>query len=480
MGNWIQMEERVKQRSIRASFSKSLLLILGLTYILTLAVLLSFVRGYFYTNFYNTLKGQVQYSADYYEDNIATAGSLIENLYAEQDSWWRSDEARVQIYDTDSMLILDSQAHLVPNSELLDVKSALKGVAEYQIFKISETNEHVMSISTPLISTGKVIGVIRYIASLEQVDQNLKNITSLFFLIGGIITAVTALIGIIMSKKLIEPITELTETARRMAKGQYNVKSPVMSNDEIGTLSQTFNYMTSEISKKEELKNEFISSVSHELRTPLTAIKGWAVTLNDPATDPELMVAGLEIIEQESDRLKAMVNELLDFSRFSSGKIDMKFNWVNPANLKGYIESFAEGRKEREPRKFSFLMDDSVESFMGDENRIKQIFVNLIDNAFKFTEANDSIQVEISQDAQFTYFTVCDTGLGIALEEIPKVREKFYKGKHSKSSSGIGLSIVDEIARLHGGNLKIESVEGQGTVMEVSVHREVHYGKKIK
>ena len=281
MGNWIQMEERVKQRSIRASFSKSLLLILGLTYILTLAVLLSFVRGYFYTNFYNTLKGQVQYSADYYEDNIATAGSLIENLYAEQDSWWRSDEARVQIYDTDSMLILDSQAHLVPNSELLDVKSALKGVAEYQIFKISETNEHVMSISTPLISTGKVIGVIRYIASLEQVDQNLKNITSLFFLIGGIITAVTALIGIIMSKKLIEPITELTETARRMAKGQYNVKSPVMSNDEIGTLSQTFNYMTSEISKKEELKNEFISSVSHELRTPLTAIKGWAVTLNE-------------------------------------------------------------------------------------------------------------------------------------------------------------------------------------------------------
>ena len=175
-----------------------------------------------------------------------------------------------------------------------------------------------------------------------------------------------------------------------------------------------------------------------------------------------------------------MVNELLDFSRFSSGKIDMKFNWVNPANLKGYIESFAEGRKEREPRKFSFLMDDSVESFMGDENRIKQIFVNLIDNAFKFTEANDSIQVEISQDAQFTYFTVCDTGLGIALEEIPKVREKFYKGKHSKSSCGIGLSIVDDIARLHGGNLKIESVEGQGTVMEVSVHREVHYGKKIK
>lgn len=474
------MEKRVKQRSIRASFTKSILLILGLTYILTLAVLLSFVRAYFYTNFYNTLKNQVQYSADYYEDNISSTGTLIENLYADQDSWWRSDAARVQIYDTDPTLLLDSQAHLTPQSDLIDVETALTGMVEYHIFKITETDEHVMSISAPLIATGKVIGVIRYIASLEQVDQNLRNITSLFFLIGGIITAVSALIGLYMSRKMIDPITELTETARRMAKGQYNVKSPVMSNDEIGTLSQTFNYMASEIAKKEELKNEFISSVSHELRTPLTAIKGWAVTLNDPATDPELLAMGLDIIETESDRLKAMVNELLDFSRFSSGKIEMKLDWVDPAQLKNYIESFAEGRKEREPRAFSLIMADSVEPFLADENRIKQIFVNLIDNAFKFTEPDDSIQVEITQDDHHTHLIVRDTGLGIAPEEIPKVREKFYKGKHSKSSSGIGLSIVNEIALLHGGTMTIDSVVGQGTIMGVTIPREVRDAKKIR
>ncbi|UUM10741.1 HAMP domain-containing histidine kinase [Clostridiaceae bacterium HFYG-1003] len=472
------MEKRVRQGSIRASFIKSILLILGMTYILTLAVLLSFVRAYFYTNFYNTVKGQVQYSADYYEDNISTTGTLIENLYADQDSWWHSDGARVQIYDTSAQLLLDSQAHLESESELLDVRAALNGQTEYHIFKIGQTNEHVMSISTPLISTGKVIGVIRHIASLEQVDQNLLNITILFFQIGGAITAAAAMIGIFMSKKMIDPITELTETARQMAKGVYNVKSPVMSNDEIGTLSQTFNYMASEIAKKEELKNEFISSVSHELRTPLTAIKGWAVTLNDPATDPELLAMGLDIIEKESDRLKAMVNELLDFSRFASGKIDLKLDQVEPEQLKKYILSFVEGRKEREPRSFQLVMEESVAPFTADINRIKQVLVNLIDNAFKFTEPGDSIQVEVAQDLTSTWLTVKDTGIGIAPDEIPKVREKFYKGKHSKSSSGIGLSIVNEIALLHGGSLEIDSELNQGTRMRVRIPREVSNVKK--
>ena len=119
------MEKRVKQGSIRARFTGSILLLLGLSYILTLAVLLSFVRAYFYTNFYNTMKGQLTYSSEYYEHNISTAGTLIENLYEDQDSWWVNASARVQIYDTDATLLLDSQAKLEPESDLFDVVSLL-------------------------------------------------------------------------------------------------------------------------------------------------------------------------------------------------------------------------------------------------------------------------------------------------------------------------------------------------------------------
>lgn len=467
------MEKRVKQGSIRARFTRSTLLLLGLSYILTLAVLLSFVRAYFYTNFYNNMKGQLKFSADYYEHNLSATGTLIENLYEDQDSWWLSESARVQIYDMDQTLLLDSQARLDPEASLSDVRVALTGVTEYQIFKVTDTNEHVMSVAMPLISTGKVVGALRHISSLEQVDQNLRNITILFFVIAGLITMAASFLGVLVSRRMVRPITELTETARQMAQGKYNVKSPVLSNDEIGTLARTFNYMASEIAKKDELKNEFISSISHELRTPLTAIKGWAITLNDPATDRELLKTGLDIIEKESDRLKNMVDELLDFSKFSSGKIELVLRLIDPLDLQGFINSFMENRKKRDIRNFSVTVTQDCEPFMGDENRIKQILINLIDNAFKFTEANDTIAVLISQDAHSTILSVRDTGMGIAADEIPKVTEKFYKGRHSKASSGIGLSIVGEIAALHHGQLTIDSELGRGTTMRVILPREV-------
>lgn len=466
------MEKRVKQGSIRTRFTQSILLILSISYVLTLAVLLSFVRSYFYTNFYNTAQSQVAFSADYYRDNLSNSGSLIETLYADQDSWWRTNQARVQIYDTEARLILDSQASLDPESTLTDIKMALSGHSEYQIFKIQATGEHVMSISEPLISTNNVVGVLRHIVSLEQVDQNLRNIVVLFFFIGGVISAAAALLGIYLSRRLVKPITELTDTAREMARGNYNVKSPVMSHDEIGTLSRTFNYMASEIAKKDELKNDFISSISHELRTPLTAIKGWAITLKDPTTDKELMDAGLGIIETEADRLKNMVDELLDFSKFTSGKIELNLRLIDPLDLDFYLKSLLEERIKREDRDFQLIAPETLEPFRGDEDRIKQVLINLIDNAFKFTATGDRILVEFSQSENSTFFIVSDTGSGIAREEIPKVTEKFFKGKHAKSSSGIGLSIVNEIVLLHNGRLDIESELGKGTKMTVIIPRE--------
>lgn len=466
------MEKRVKQGSIRTRFTRSIFLILGISYVLTLAVLLSFVRAYFYTNFYNTAQAQAAYSADFYRDNLSTVGTLVESLYSDQDSWWRTDRARVQIYDTDARLILDSQAALNPESDLTDVEVALTGRSEYQIFKIQDTDEHVMSISEPLISTGNVVGVLRHIASLEQVDQNLRNIILLFFVIGGVISAAAAFLGIYLSRRLVMPITELTDTAREMARGNYNVKSPVMSHDEIGTLSRTFNYMSSEIAKKNELKNDFISSISHELRTPLTAIKGWAITLKDPQTDQDLLISGLGIIETEADRLKNMVDELLDFSKFTSGKIELKLGLIDPQDLEYFLKNFLDERLKREPRDFSFLSPENLEPFTGDEDRIKQVLINLIDNAFKFTNTGDRIEVEFGQNEYNTFFKVMDSGPGISREEIPKVTEKFYKGRHSKASSGIGLSIVNEITLLHNGRLDIESEPGRGTRMQVIIPRE--------
>ena len=191
-----------------------------------------------------------------------------------------------------------------------------------------------------------------------------------------------------------------------------------------------------------------------------------------------MLKTGLDIIEKESDRLKNMVDELLDFSKFSSGKIELAPSLIDPLDLQSFISSFMDGRRKREIRNFSITVAEDCEPFMGDENRIKQVLINLIDNSFKFTEPNDTIKVEITQDDKNTMLSVTDTGMGIAPDELPKVTEKFYKGRHSKASSGIGLSIVNEIVLLHGGALKIESEVGKGTTMRVILPKEVSYAQK--
>lgn len=466
------MEERVNKTSLRKRLTRNIHFLLGITYIITLAVLLSFVRSYFYTNFYNNLKSQGQVAADYYENNIAGTLSLVETLYDDQDTWWQSKDARVQIFDNSGFLLLDSQANLELSSSGFDVTAALAGRVEYDIFKLDKTDEHVMAVSVPLVTTGQIVGVLRYVGSLEQLDRNLASVTLSFFFIGGLITTASAVLAILISKRIVKPVVDLTSTAHSMAQGDYNIKSPVYSDDEIGALSQTFNYMMGEVAKKEELKNDFISSVSHELRTPLTAIKGWSITLRDPATDQELMETGLGIIEQEADRLKALVDDLLDFSKFASGKIELSYSLIQPRELKQFIQHFVDGRKERENKFFCLDIPDDMAPIYGDENRLKQVLINLIDNAFKFTESGGRISVTLKQTPVSNILYVADDGVGISPDEINKVKEKFYRGKHIKSSSGIGLSIVNQIAELHGGNLTIQSKLGEGTTMIVTIPRE--------
>ncbi len=424
------------------------------------------------------MKREITISSSYFQDNIGIDVPLIENIYLNQDTWWKSQNVRVQLFDSSGVILMDSQAILDADSpDVSDVTTALNGETGSSVFRLNSTGEYVMSVTMPLYSTGRIVGVIRNIGSLQQVDNNLFRIAALFFVIGGLITGIAMFMGTLMVERMIAPILGLTDSAREMADGNYNVRSRVFFDDEVGELSQTFNYMVSEIKKKNDLKNEFISSISHELRTPLTAIKGWAYTLKDPSTDEELLHSGLEIIEKESDRLKGMVDELLDFSKFSGGKIELKFGVVDPLELKDFIEILFKKRAEKERKNFEVVIPDNISKFRGDENRIKQVLINLLDNAIKFTDPGDTIKVSMTQNKEFTIMEVYDTGIGIEAGDLDKVTEKFYKGKHGKASNGIGLSIANEIVHLHRGTLNIESKVNEFTRMTVSLPRGANHEK---
>ena len=281
---------------------------------------------------------------------------------------------------------------------------------------------------------------------------------------GLIVVLISGIISLFLADSIIKPLKEVTDVAEKLADGQFKVRSEVKINDEIGRLSQTLNYMADEILRKEQLKNDFISNVSHELRTPLTSIKGWAITLkSDEVPDKDLLDDGLNIIEKESDRLSLMVEELLDFSRFTSGRISLEKEVFDIKSTLDMIYKQLKPRAKNSNIEFIRIIDDAIETLTGDENRIKQVFINILDNAFKFTDEGGKVEFNALKIENDLLIEITDNGAGIPEAELPYVTEKFYKGKNSNSHSGIGLSISDEIVKLHGGNMTIQSEEGKGT-----------------
>ncbi|MFS8541902.1 MAG: HAMP domain-containing histidine kinase, partial [Tissierellales bacterium] len=273
-----------------------------------------------------------------------------------------------------------------------------------------------------------------------------------------------------LANTIVQPLKEITQVAEKMADGQLKVRSVKRYDDEIGKLSDTLNYMAEELVRKEQLKNDFISSISHELRTPLTSIKGWAITLkSDEMRDKKLLMDGLDIIEKESDRLSNMVEDLLDFSRLLSGRITVEKDEINIAESIELISKQLQPRAEDKNIQFHVIYDPNLPQIIADANRIKQVLINLLDNAFKFTQEGGKVTLKAYATKDFLIIEVADNGPGIPEEDIPYIKEKFYKGKNSKSTTGLGLSICDEIVKLHGGQMEIKSKLGEGTVVIVSL-----------
>lgn len=452
-----------KRNSLKYRMVFNFLLVIFLAVSVTDIALVKVLQSYFYNNVSETLESQLKISADFYE-RYFSGESLQNNIYEDVDAFWKQTDAQVQIIDLNGVVILDSQGNRPEGPQTdIDIVAALTGGTQYWIFNREITDEKVMALSYPLRNSEGIVGALRFITSLKDVDASLQIIALNFGAFGLAVMVAAVLLSFFLSKRIITPIDKLTETAEVISSGNYNVISTKYHEDEIGKLSDTLNYMTREIRKKEALKNDFISSISHELRTPLTSIKGWAITLQDEHTDQELMKDGLEIISKETDRLKDMVDELLDFSKFVSGKVELEVEKVDISRLFDFIRKHMEDRAKREGKRFLVKGRESMGILTADPNRLKQVFINLIDNAFKFTGPGGEIIVDMRLMPKYVDFIVKDNGIGIGEEDIVKVKEKFYKGKTSNSANGIGLSICDEIAKLHGGELLIVSKAGEGT-----------------
>lgn len=333
-----------------------------------------------------------------------------------------------------------------------------------------QNGEKVMALSYLLPKTdGVPVGAVRYIISLDDVD---KQLTSIFLLIGFFVLVFIFFVytsGAYFIKSIINPVKKINETASKIAKGDFNASIEQHKySDEIGQLCDTINNMAHEIGETERMKNEFISTVSHELRTPLTAIKGWGETIRlAKDSDSELIDKGINVIVKESERLTTLVEELLDFSRMESGKLSLK-NGILDINkeLSDVLEVFRE-RSERDSIQLITDLPNNPIKMPGDANRLKQAFVNIIDNSFKYNKKGGFVKVSLENINNSVKITISDNGCGISKNDLPRIREKFYKANNSVRGSGIGLAVTDEIIKLHNGEMIIESKIGKGTTTTI-------------
>ena len=434
------------------------------------ALLISFVKHYYYNNVEEVLTNQIKTSADFYYRYFSD-NSLEDNILDNVDVFWKQTSAQVQIINTTGKVLMDSIGVISKNKlESSDYLKALHGEKGKWIGKVDYDNEPIMAISYPLKSGDKIVGVIRFITSLREVNKAMRRITLALLSIGAVVLIISSITSIFLANSITDPLKEVTDKAEKMAGGDLKVRSKKTTDDEIGKLSHTLDYMADEIVKKEQLKNEFISSISHELRTPLTAIKGWAVTLNNEEFgNNEVVRDGLFIIEKETERLTAMVEELLDFSKFVSDKVTLKRQLVVLEDIIEEVKKIMEPRALRENIVLTLCCEKDIPKLFIDYNRIKQVLINLLDNAFNFIEKDGQVLLTCKRENDNVVISVSDNGCGIEKNEICKVKERFYKGKSSKSQNGLGLSICDEIINLHGGKLEIESEVKKGTTVYVKL-----------
>ena len=440
-----------------------------------------YVQNYYYSSVTQYLESKVEYINSSYNTVSMDSVSFEEkvNSIYERQITEKNSKHGISIIDSNGNMILD-QYGFKTYEEITapDVKLALnnaKSITPYK-YNIESTGEHVMSISAPIKVNNIIKGVVRYTVSLEDVDGEIIKLILWLVVIGIVILIIAISISLKFAESIITPITELKKFANELSHGNYNVKmnSKNTVDDEIGELAETFEKMAEEIDKNEKLKNEFISSVSHELRTPLTSIKGWSETLGFENISRDELDMGLGIIQDETERLIKLVEELLDFSRLSSERIKLNIGSVDVRGLVvGVVNQLKVKASEKDIRLMFEFETEEIHEIQGDKNRLRQVLINLIQNSLKFTDSGGFIKITAEQDDEYTMITVTDNGAGIDEENIEKVLDKFFQEDYNKAGSGLGLAISNEIVKLHKGDMNIQSKKGVGTAITFTLKNKI-------
>lgn len=461
--------------TVRWLLTTILVIVLILTAISATIVLV--LKDYYYETAENKLQslGQSSVVADYFSSYLGSNDDSFSARAKEYvDNFQELNVAELWVINKDGDIIVTSTGFVSDDEEYPDYIDALDSVSGRAVWQgTMSSGEKVMALSVLLPRTNGISnGAVRYIISLEAIDLQIAKITIIVGVISLFALLLVVLSGLFFIRSIVVPVKKLNTAARSIAAGNYSQKIDFERryDDELAELAESINYMTAEIDKTDKIRNDFISTVSHELRTPLTAIKGWTETLLciDEFGD-ETLSSGLRVIQNETERLYALVEDLLDFSRMESGRMVLHLKKIDVIAELDDAVFVLRDRATREGKEIFYSSPEYAAPINADADRIKQVFVNVIDNAIKYTPAGGRISIVAMIGSQEINIRVADTGCGVSPDDLPHIKEKFYKANLSAKGSGIGLAVCDEIINLHNGQLDITSTLGEGTEVSITL-----------
>lgn len=315
----------------------------------------------------------------------------------------------------------------------------------------------------------EIIGAVYIITPLEPLETTIRAIQVQFSYILIVAIIVSSLLALFLSHSFSDPLIKINDAAKEIALGNYNTRIQLKSSEEIKVLGETINNLAKQLTRVEQMRREFIANVSHELRTPLSYLKGYAEILIDGLAETESdKEKYLNIILEESDRLRKMVDEILHLSQIEAGSIQLKLTPFSvEALVKRTIDKILPLAAKRDISIKFNKIDDDLLLCVADEGRIKQILINLLNNAVKHSFDHGNILISSYRLNDKIYICVRDFGEGISEEDLPFIWDRFYTAGKSKykglESSGLGLSIIKSIINAHGCDITVNSVKGEGT-----------------
>ena len=433
--------------------------------ILALAVVVSLaLAGGTYGLLQRDLSVKLETAANFFEVQAASTGgsfaAAAETFGAEYSD---SEVLRLDFLDTNGQLLCSTGAvtseDITATSDVAEAISTLSPAAWRGTD--SHTGERILSVARPvMMKEGRPEGIIRMVISLRSADRYVLTMILCVAAVAALMLLLSVFAGLYFIRSIVCPVVDMTETAKRIAGGGYGVqiqKKFAENEDEVGELARTINNLSLQISQTEKMQSEFLSSVSHELRTPLTAISGWGETLlGSEELDPVMTRRGIVTILQETKRLTSLVEELLEFSRIQDGRFKLT---MEQTDLRAVFEDtiFMYGNRLRQDG-IELIYDETdqdIPEINCDGERMKQVFLNILDNAAKYGGSGGKILCGIRLVDQKLSVYIRDYGPGIPEDELPLVKKKFYRGTGTSRGSGIGLAVCEEIVVMHGGDLTI-------------------------